>query len=129
MALTESETMKGDFAWIPKLYTAILLQACRDLQGSCTKKRRDVQRRVLDSGEVKEYIYDRFNTSERYQETREWFLSKRDDPFDLDTVCQVVGISKERILERLSGWICPALQHTRQPYIPGEWRGIMRDHV
>ena len=129
MALVESEIMTHDFAWIPKLMTSVLLQACRDLQASALGRiRKDVQKRVLLDGSTKGYTYARTDRNPSpYADIKSWFLSSDRGAFSLRTICSVVGISQSRILERMAPYLCPALSHSREPYRAGEWRNSMKD--
>lgn len=129
MALTESGTMMDDFAWIPKLMTAVLLQACRDLQASALGRvRLDVQKRVLLDGSTHRYTYARTDRNpSAYEEIKSWFLSREWSVFSLSAVCKVIGISQGRILERMAPFLCPALAGQRKPYVAAEWRNSMKD--
>lgn len=129
MSLTESETMKEDTAWLPKLMTAVLLQACRDLQSSALGRlRMDVQKRILLDGTTKEYTYARSDRNPSpYEEIKSWFLSRERLAFSLHTVCRVIGIRPDRILKRMAPFLCPALSGHREPYAPAAWRNSMKD--
>ena len=129
MALVESEIMTQDFAWIPKVMTAVLLQACRDLQTSAVGRvRKDVQKRVLLDGSTKEYTYARSDRNATpYDETKSWFLSQETSAFSLATICRVLGVSQGKILKKMAPYLCPVLEGKREPYRIAEWRNAMRD--
>jgi hypothetical protein len=113
MALLESEAMTRDWSWIPKLMTAVLVQACCDLQSSALGVFRQAGNTV-DGKEV-------------YEEARGWFLSQEEEVFSLRTICEHIGIPRRKILDRMGPYLCPALQGSRRPYIAGEWRSTMKD--
>jgi hypothetical protein len=113
MALIESGETSKDVSWLPKLMTAVLVQACCDLQSSALGSFRQAGKTVC--------------AEDVYAEAREWFLSQDEEVFSLRTVCECIGLSRKKVFERVGPYLCPALFGLRRPYIAGEWRSTMKD--
>jgi hypothetical protein len=111
MALFQEETTREDFAWLPKLMSAVLLQACRDIQD------RHGSRKSKDA-----------RVGGLYGDARRWFLGTGTEPFDFRQVCTVAGVDYRKVLEKVGPFLCPALADGQDEYNPRAWRSVMRSH-
>lgn len=107
----EAEMLRKAFPGIPRLMTAVLLQACCDLQASAQGVFWESGRRV-----------DPETTRDIYEEARAWFLSEDLSAFSFIEVCLVLGVRPRQILDRLGPYLCPALSGIRKPFDSRKWR-------